>query len=52
MGAPRIDYEHVAPPESFIHVDDFKSPAALAGFLHRLDKDDDAYNAYFRSDMQ
>lgn len=30
MGAPRKDYEKIAPPHSFIHVNDFPGPSALA----------------------
>ena len=47
MGAPKEDYEKVAPPHSFIHVDDFRSPRHLAEYLHLLDKDDVLYNQYF-----
>ena len=48
MGAPRADYERVAPPESFIHVDDFESPRHLADFLRAVAADRDRYNSYFR----
>lgn len=48
MGARREEYEQVAPPYSFIHVDDFKSPYELAKYLLLLDKNDDLYNEYFR----
>ena len=48
MGAPRRDYERVAPPNSFIHVDDFASPRHLALYLHHLDHNDRLYNDYFR----
>ncbi|ESN95993.1 hypothetical protein HELRODRAFT_86301 [Helobdella robusta] len=48
MGARPSDYKRLAPPESFIHVDDFESPEHLAEYLHKLDKDDDLYNSYFR----
>ena len=44
MGARREDYERVAPPHSFIHVDDFESPFQLAAYLKRLDKDEALYN--------
>ncbi|XP_074657227.1 glycoprotein 3-alpha-L-fucosyltransferase A-like [Tubulanus polymorphus] len=47
-GAHKDDYERVAPPHSFIHVDDFESPKQLAEYLHRLDKNDHLYNSYFR----
>ena len=48
MGASLDEYKLAAPPESFIHVDQFKSPEQLAKYLHLLDKDDDLYNNYFR----
>ena len=48
MGAPREDYERVAPPHSFIHADDFLSPREMAEYLHYLDRHDAAYNQYFR----
>lgn len=48
MGATRSDYERLAPPESFIHVDDFSSPAELADFLRQLVADRERYNSYFR----
>ncbi|XP_074657228.1 glycoprotein 3-alpha-L-fucosyltransferase A-like [Tubulanus polymorphus] len=47
-GAHKDDYERVAPPHSFIHVDDFESPKQLAEYLHRLDENDHLYNSYFR----
>uniref|UniRef100_A0A672QK11 Fucosyltransferase n=1 Tax=Sinocyclocheilus grahami TaxID=75366 RepID=A0A672QK11_SINGR len=46
LGPPRRDYEAVAPPNSFIHVDDFKSIKALAEYLRGLTKDPEKYNAY------
>ena len=47
MGAAPEDYRRAAPPHSFIHVDDFRSPKELAAYLHRLDQDDALYNQYF-----
>ena len=47
LGARREDYAAVAPPHSYLHVDDFESPRHLADFLHQLDKDDVLYNSYF-----
>ncbi|OWA50246.1 Glycoprotein 3-alpha-L-fucosyltransferase A [Hypsibius exemplaris] len=47
-GAPRSDYEDVAPYKSFIHVDDFAGPQELAAYLHHLDRSDEAYNRYFQ----
>jgi len=38
MGAAKKDYLRVAPPHSFIHVDDFLSPKLLADYLHNLGK--------------
>ena len=43
MGAHPADYERVAPPRSFLHVDWFESPAQLARFLHALDADEALY---------
>ncbi|CAH8569494.1 hypothetical protein MS3_00000523 [Schistosoma haematobium] len=47
MGASIEEYERVAPPYSFIHVDQFESPGKLADYLKYLDKNDTAYNEYF-----
>ncbi|XP_071497126.1 alpha-(1,3)-fucosyltransferase 7-like [Diadema antillarum] len=46
-GPPRIDYERVAPPDSFIHIDDFPSVQALAYHIDLLNKNDNMYNRYF-----
>ncbi|XP_066304372.1 alpha-(1,3)-fucosyltransferase 7-like [Branchiostoma lanceolatum] len=48
LGPPKCDYEKIAPPNSFIHVDDFESPKDLAAYLKRLDKDTELYNQYFK----
>ncbi|XP_059156391.1 glycoprotein 3-alpha-L-fucosyltransferase A-like [Physella acuta] len=48
MGAAPEDYRRAAPPHSFIHVDDFESPKALAEYLHTLDNNDNLYNEYFQ----
>lgn len=48
MGAPPSDYLRSAPPHSFVHVDDFDSPAHLAQYLFYLNKHDDKYNEYFK----
>ncbi|XP_012148355.2 glycoprotein 3-alpha-L-fucosyltransferase A isoform X2 [Megachile rotundata] len=48
MGAHPTDYARSAPYRSYIHVDEFESPKELAEYLHRLDKDDELYNSYFR----
>ena len=47
MGARPADYARAAPHMSYIHVDQFTGPQQLAEFLHKLDKDDAAYNEYF-----
>ena len=47
MGAAPEDYKRVAPPHSYIHVDDFESPRELADYLIKLDRNDDLYNEYF-----
>ena len=48
MGAKKSSYHQVAPPHSFIHVDDFISPTQLAAHMKMLDSDDLRYNSYFR----
>ena len=48
MGARKEDYVRSARHKSFIHVDDFESPEALAKYLHQLDRDDELYNEYFQ----
>lgn len=48
MGAPYIDYERKSPLNSFIHVDQYGGPEELAKYLHKLDKDDNLYNEYFK----
>ena len=48
MGARRRDYEAVAPPHSFVHVDDFAGPRHLADYLHLLAGNATLYNEYFR----
>ena len=47
MGPSLEDYTSVAPPNSFLHVDQFKGPAHLAKHLKTLDQDDDLYNKFF-----
>ena len=48
MGAHPDDYKAFGPPNSYIHVDQFDSPADLAKYLHFLDKNDEEYNKYFK----
>ncbi|CAK8674490.1 unnamed protein product [Clavelina lepadiformis] len=48
MGPSREDYELVAPPKSFIHVDDFDSVESLAEYLKLLDENDSLYGEYLR----
>ncbi|CAH8825714.1 unnamed protein product [Trichobilharzia szidati] len=47
MGASIEEYKRVSPPHSFIHVDEFESPAKLAEYMKYLDRNDTAYNEYF-----
>ena len=46
-GAPREDYERVAPQNSFIHIGDFNTVRQLVDYLLLLDKNDAMYNTYF-----
>ncbi|CAH1802703.1 unnamed protein product [Owenia fusiformis] len=48
MGPPKKDYLDQVPPNSVIHVDDFKSPAHLAEYLKILDGNSTEYNEYFK----
>ena len=54
MGTSVANYEQLAPPNSFLHVDNFTSPRHLAGYISYLDRNDSAYNAYhdWRKDYQ
>jgi len=47
MGARKADYTAIAPPGSFIHVEDFDSVERLAKYLLRLNASDRLYNEYF-----
>ncbi|XP_078494698.1 alpha3-fucosyltransferase [Ciona intestinalis] len=47
-GPTKDDVLSVAPLDSFIHTDDFDSPAKLAEYLQFLDKNNDEYRKYFR----
>ncbi len=46
-GAGIATYERMAPPHSFIHVNQFENIKALADYLHYLDRNDTAYATYF-----
>ena len=45
-GLERSDYNRIAPPGSYIHVEDFDSPLQLAKHLEFLSKNETAYNQY------
>lgn len=47
LGASRENYEQFVPADSFIHVDDFTEPKALAKYLLELDQNHDMYIRYF-----
>ena len=47
-GGRKAAYEKLAPPNSFIHVSDFKSTEELANYLIELSKDDIKYSKYFQ----
>ncbi|GAA6232032.1 alpha-(1,3)-fucosyltransferase 7-like [Lates japonicus] len=47
MGPPLSDYKAVAPPNSFIHVDEFASVKDLGKYLQQLAEDKKRYSDYF-----
>lgn len=47
LGPPLEDYNAVAPPQSFVHVDQFPSTRALAEYLQRLAADQQRYRRFF-----
>ena len=47
-GPPKSNYLKYAPPNSFIHIADFKSQKELVEYLQMLDKNDDLYNEFFK----
>ncbi|XP_038058252.1 glycoprotein 3-alpha-L-fucosyltransferase A-like isoform X2 [Patiria miniata] len=46
-GAPKEDFERLAPPNSYIHVSDFKSVEELATYILKVDQSDELYNKFF-----
>ncbi|CAH1775855.1 unnamed protein product [Owenia fusiformis] len=48
MGATKEFYTSIAPPYSYIHIEDFKTPQHLAHYLRYLNSNDTAYNEYFK----
>ena len=46
-GPSRQDMAELAPPGSYVHVEDFDSPAELGKYLKYLDESDAAYRKYF-----
>ena len=48
MGARVEDYQAVAPPNSFLHVDSFAGPEELAEHLKYLDENPRDYNKHFQ----
>ncbi|XP_061171806.1 glycoprotein 3-alpha-L-fucosyltransferase A-like [Saccostrea echinata] len=48
MGAHPDDYKRSAPPNSYLHVEDFESAENLGDYLKFLDANDEKYNEYFK----
>uniref|UniRef100_A0A5S6Q107 Fucosyltransferase n=1 Tax=Trichuris muris TaxID=70415 RepID=A0A5S6Q107_TRIMR len=48
MGAPKEDYLRLAPPNSFIHVDDFDTPRQLADYLKHVALNQTLYDSFFK----
>ena len=46
-GLEAQEYEQIAPPHSFLHVDHFASPQELMEYLVKLSEDEDLFNSYF-----
>ncbi|XP_043263642.1 4-galactosyl-N-acetylglucosaminide 3-alpha-L-fucosyltransferase FUT6-like [Colletes gigas] len=46
MGASNNNCEQLLPPHSFLHVDDFANPTALANYIQYLNRHDDKYFEY------
>ena len=51
-GAPKEDYARVAPPNSFIHLQDFASLTELADYIRLVDSNDTLYNSFFEWKQQ
>ena len=45
-GLSKQDYQQMAPPGSFIHVEDFNSTLELANYINYLDTNPQEYNKY------
>lgn len=48
VGAPKKDYERLAPLNSFIHADDFNSLKQLADYIKTVSTDKELYDSYFQ----
>lgn len=48
LGPSRATYEALAPPDSFIHISDFKSTTELAAYLKHTATDRQAYDKFFQ----
>ena len=48
LGASREQYERLAVPHSYLHVDDYRSVEHLAQELHRLNRNESEYTAYLQ----
>lgn len=47
VGAPRVEYERITPPNSFICADDYDIIKDLADYILYLDINDNEYKIYF-----
>ena len=47
-GATKEDFKQIAPPHSYINVDDYDNYKELVEYINYLDKHDNAYMEYFR----
>ncbi|KAM6902133.1 alpha-(1,3)-fucosyltransferase 7 [Xenentodon cancila] len=48
LGPPASHYKDVAPPNSFIHIDEFKSVKEMGEYLQQLAEDKKRYAEYFK----